>query len=170
MRLFIGVAPDEAARFALQESASILRGLVPGRYADASLYHLTLAFLGEQGRAAMPSIQQAMRVAAADSAPFSLTLGRLGAFDTILWRGAEKRDELSGLAASLRQHLRATGVDFDTKPFCPHITLARKTRILPHQLDTPLPGASFVVDRLILFESTRVQDRLAYLPRLEVAL
>ena len=64
MRLFLALAPDEAARAALARTACMLRPLAPGRYVPPSLYHITLAFLGETDAARLPAVREAMEAAA----------------------------------------------------------------------------------------------------------
>lgn len=170
MRLFIGIAPDKGARDALAQTARLLRACVPGRYADPSLYHLTIAFLGEVSAPAMAAIESAMRQAAQGIPPFSVTLGPVGTFGPVFWRGACENAALRTAASGVRAALDAAGIRYDAKPFRAHFTLARDIRSQPRASLPALPEASFTADRLILYESTRVHGRLAYIPRAEVLL
>lgn len=170
MKLFIAIAPDDSARYALAESAARLRAACPGRYVDPALYHLTLAFLGETPPEALPRIHGAMALAAAACPRFSLSLGGRGAFGSILWRGTEDSSALNTLAARLREALAQAALPCDPKPFRPHITLARDVRTIPGAQAPHLPGATFPVRAITLYESKREQARLAYLPQDEVFL
>lgn len=170
MRLFIGIAPDDDTRCALARTADALRGVVPGRYADPALYHLTLVFLGEQSAKRLPRLELAMQAAVRGIAPFALSLGAVGTFGSVLWRGVEASGPLERLAASVRESLTAEGIAFDSMPFRAHFTLARDTKALGRAVLPPMPPATFTVDRIILYESTRQAGTLAYTPHIQVLL
>lgn len=169
MRLFIGIAPDKAARQALHESALRLQQTVPGRYADPSLYHITLAFLGELDARQVPAIRMAMGQAAADIRPFVVALGDVGTFGPILWRGVADSAALCHLSDRVRASLRAAGIPYDQRPFTAHITLARDAR-LSAQAGESCPAAAFPVRSILLYESVRHGGRLTYHPLAEVSL
>jgi len=169
-RLFLGVPVDEAARQALWETARALSARVIGRYLDPSLYHITLAFLGETGEDSLPRIFTAMEDAARGVHPFQVALGGVGSFGTVLWRGLQDDRALFLLAGRLRASLASQGVPFDKKPFKAHITLARDAGPPPDAPNIRAPEASFWVRSLTLFESARPAGKLAYLPRREVRL
>lgn len=170
MRLFIGIAPDDAVRDALAESAARMRRAASGRYADASLYHLTLAFLGDVGEDSLPVIQRAVMMAVRGMAPFDLVLAEAGLFDTILWRGVAASPALDALADQLRAALDTSGIYYDARPFRPHFTLGRDLKAGQRALDTPLPDGQFTARAVTLYESTRVKGNLTYVPLWEVAL
>lgn len=168
MRLFIGIAPDEGARRALWRSVQQLRRIAPGRYVDPSLYHITLAFLGQTESSAIAQVHARMREVAACAKPFALTLGNVGAFGPVLWRGVDDSPALTALSAALRARLRGGGIAFAQGAFVPHFTLARSVTHAPPPDAQPLPQASFFVSSMILYESTRAQGRPAYVTHLEV--
>lgn len=166
MRLFLAIGPDEAARCALEVTASRLRRQVRGRYVSADAYHLTIAFLGEKPPEAVPAIREAMRAGVRGIAPFPLALGGIGAFGPVLWRGVEKSAALERLARKARAALAQADIAFDTKPFRAHVTLAYHAGFLREM--PALPGARFVVQKLILYESVRGAAGAVYVPRAEV--
>ena len=170
MRLFLALAPDEAARAALARTACMLRPLAPGRYVPPSLYHITLAFLGETDAARLPAVREAMEVAARRSRRFPLALGRLGAFGSVLWRGVEADGARPALALSLREELRARAVPFDPKPLRAHITLARDARLTEEARRLALPEAVWQARSLTLYQSVRREGALQYLPCAEAVL
>jgi len=168
MRLFIGVPPDRAAREALAETAQRLREETSGRFSNPDLYHITLAFLGETAESNLPAILDSMRCGAAGLEPFSVSLGPVGCFGPVLWRGIEPATPLNGLAAALRAALSAANIRYDAKPFRAHITLARESR-LPSR-DLSLPSARYPIETLTLFESRRDGGALRYRPLGNVSL
>ena len=101
--------------------------------------HLTLAFLGEVGEAGASLAVDALEEACAGVGPVALVPRELGSFgrgrDRTLWLGFEATPELEGLAARLRAGLDARGLDFDRKAFVPHVTLARRARLVEGALD-----------------------------------
>ena len=121
--------------------------------------HLTLAFIGETNdtEAAKRALDAVCRGAEA----FKMTVGGAGNFGDLWWTGIEKNRELESLAQSIRGALRAVGFRIDTKPFKPHITLAREMRAYGEvRLDVPL--TEMVVGRVSLMRSERIGGRLVY--------
>ena len=161
-RLFFGLALNDEARAAAAEAARLLR-FGSGRPSDADNYHLTLVFLGMTPREAVPELSAlAGRVM---GEPFRLTLsGRLGTFrdGSVVWAGVEECAALYELRRRLSRALAEAGFPDGGEPYRPHITLGRNMKGLG-----PLPGAaraSFPVERVTLFESTREAGRLVYRP------
>lgn len=165
MRLFIGLAPDAAARAALSETARILKAHTDGRFADPILYHITLAFLGELDVRDIPTILSAMRRAGAAEAPFSVQLAALHSFGSVLWRGVAPEEDLRRLANCLREELSRHSIPFDPKPFRAHITLVREASLPREPLAARLPDAAYPVCQMTLFESIRARGALQYVPR-----
>lgn len=127
MRLFVAVAADEEVKTAAAACVERLRR-APGdfRWVDPRDMHLTLRYFGEVEEARVAEIAALMDAVAAGAAPFELTYGAPGAFDSfedprVVWVGASRgRAELAALAAAL-------GRD-DPRPYEPHLTLGRNRR------------------------------------------
>jgi len=98
----------------------------------------------------------------------TLTLQGIGRFSKpdgdVVWAGLTTPQSLLILHHRLADGLNASGFQAE-KRFSSHITLARNARGTLPQLETQ---HETVVDRLMLFHSTRVQDRLQYIPIYEV--
>ncbi len=127
MRLFFSlpVPPDACARIA----GAIERA--PGfSWSPAEQLHFTLAFLGEQPTAAVAQAVTALE----KERQFDLAIGGAGAFPSerkprVLWLGVtEGADRLVALATALVADLRARGLQLDTRPFRPHLTIGRARR------------------------------------------
>ena len=95
MRLFCAVAADEEVKAAAAGVVARLRS-APGdyRWVDPRDMHVTLRFFGETDPARLPEIEALMREAASRVAPFELTFGGVGAFDTfedarVIWIGLD---------------------------------------------------------------------------------
>lgn len=95
------------------------------------LMHVTLAFLGPTDEARLEDAAAAVGVAASAAAPFDASLDTLGRFPAggvprIVWLGTGiGAAEMQRLAAAVRRELAARGLQYDGKPFRPHVTLAR---------------------------------------------
>jgi 2'-5' RNA ligase len=93
--------------------------------------HVTLAFLGAVPDERLDDVVGAVRDAVAGHRPFSVSLATLGRFPprgapTVAWLGiGQGATEIAALAESVRRSLAAWSLPFDTKPFRPHLTLAR---------------------------------------------
>lgn len=162
-RLFLGLELNDEARCtldgvrrALQESG------VVGKFHAPSLYHLTLCFLGNTPVHSIPMLKQLMD--GIPASPFSLTLSALGTFKggTILWAGVKESPALMEYQARLASSLRQAGFPLEEGEYRPHITLGRQVKTAPAEL--AVPDVSFRVKCATLFESTRVDGSLAYIP------
>ena len=133
VRVFIAVTfPDavkaELGKLIAQIDALEVRGV---RVVGAEGLHLTLRFLGDVSRDALPSIASAMDTAAAESEPFELTLAGTGAFPNAaaprtLWVGVEgELGKLSTLQRGIQRALEEVGFDRSRERFSPHVTVAR---------------------------------------------
>ncbi|WP_034272454.1 RNA 2',3'-cyclic phosphodiesterase [Haloechinothrix halophila] len=124
MRLFAAIVPPPDVLDALDvelERLEVRSADSPLRWSGRSLWHMTLAFYGEA------DLEERTRFVAEQVRGHpSLRLGFAGAgtFSGVLWAGVEGDvEELGALADALRGP-----VDADTKPFHPHLTLARWKR------------------------------------------
>jgi 2'-5' RNA ligase len=125
-RLFFALWPDDAVRAALAQTATELLGKRIKRVAAANL-HLTLAFAG----AVTAPVRQCLEAAAADiqGAAFDLCIDHVGYWPgpRIAWIGpTHTPPALWSLAGRLRTALEDCGLQTETRPYQPHITLARK--------------------------------------------
>ena len=174
MRLFIGIRPDDDARARISQQAESLRPFVPGRYVSADQYHLTLAFLGQRDPESLEGLRQTLRCVAGESFPFDLRFTSLGAFgresNAIVYAACASPPGLLQLDTRLRDQLSATGESFDPKALVPHITLIRKATLPPNGLSGWLEPVPISVCQLTLYHSTRVDNRLTYLPIFETPL
>jgi 2'-5' RNA ligase len=128
-------------------------------------WHVTLAFLGEISSGQRHRLAEALTPLASSIAPLPATLSGSGAFPSpvrarILWVGVAAPG-LDALAAGVRRSARTARIAFDSKPFRPHVTVARARhetagRDVPHLLRKLLvaDGAAWEISRLVLFESS----------------
>lgn len=156
LRLFVAVEFTPAAkRYLLSAMEKIRRVTVGGSFTPIENFHLTLAFIGETAK--VDAAKAAL--SAVEFAPFSCTLG--GGYGTFragegktLWLGMKEGSEpLAALADKVASALRKEGFRIESRPFSPHITLARRVQSVDL---TPDPGSFPIrVERISLMRSDR---------------
>jgi RNA 2',3'-cyclic 3'-phosphodiesterase len=132
LRVFIAIdTPAEVKR-----RMTILRDELAGRMRDvrwesAAKYHCTLRFLGDIERSKLPSVEAAVRSAAAGSLPLSLGFSAVGVFPgagkaRVIWVGIR---DVAGSLARLQERLAGSlgplGFPPEERPYHPHVTLGR---------------------------------------------
>jgi RNA 2',3'-cyclic 3'-phosphodiesterase len=158
-RVFVAVSPPEGVRLAMADRLSAQRP--PGKTAPPQNWHITLRFLGRIDTLTYERFLSAMDQC--DLAePFTLRLGRLGAFPTparatVLWVGVtEGADRLEQLASIADECAQVAGLTPEDRPFHPHLTLSR---IRPPQDVTVLidqsvdMGIGWRCDELVVYQS-----------------
>jgi 2'-5' RNA ligase len=131
-RTFIALERNEALQRYLDGVIRRLAAELPRlSWVKAPGIHLTLAFLGELSEAELQQASSAAELAAQKAAPFEYRLSRPGIFGSprqprVLWVGIEEPSgRLQLLLQTLRRELQQRGFAVDTRPFSPHLTLAR---------------------------------------------
>jgi 2'-5' RNA ligase len=171
MRLFIAVevgSPLKEELVKIQEKIKMSSS--SGRFPLPDSFHITLAFLGETDPRLLGQIAKAMEdtlkggkmllslkdVSFKRSAEGSLAVAEL-----------EERPDLTSRQAGLKKELRRLGINFDSKPFFAHVTLARKVKV-PDDFKLEVPPARMVASKAILFNSELTSNGPIYTPLSEV--
>ena len=133
-RVFCAVELPQTARGLVLAHIARLKEKVPHAKAswarDANL-HLTLKFLGEIPTASVADFSKAVSLAVNQVQPFSLRLEQTGIFPThgqprVLWIGInDPSTQLAELHARLEEESSQVGFAKETRPFHPHLTIAR---------------------------------------------
>src|SRR6266446_1706418 len=131
-RTFIALELDESLQHFLGNVIHRLAQQLPSvRWVNPSGIHLTLAFLGELSDEQLPAAKQAADAAAQQITPFEFRLKELGMFGSqrqprVIWMGIEESSgNLFRLHGVLNRELELRGFEVDSRPFSPHLTLAR---------------------------------------------
>ncbi len=176
MRLFIGIALPAQVHASLAELTLELASEAPGaRWVGEDNFHVTLKFLGQTPEETVPDILASMRRAALEVSPFSLRLDRLGMFPSpkrarVIWLGVtDGFEESVALAGALDRELAPLGYKIESRPYHPHITLARLRdpkplpQLAAHASEQPPPiDASVSVPRVTLFQSKLMRSGAQY--------
>jgi 2'-5' RNA ligase len=133
-RVFCAIELPESIRALVLRHINCLKELVPDAKPswsrDANL-HLTLKFLGEIPQTSVSTFSEAASRAVAGLTPFTIRLEQTGVFPKhgsprVLWIGI---NDVNGKLAELHAHLEneaaQAGFEKDSRPFQPHLTVAR---------------------------------------------
>jgi 2'-5' RNA ligase len=172
MRLFFAVELPHEVQAALGKLRP--KDSADYRWADPSLLHVTLAFLGEQPEERLDLLKTVGAAAARASSPGHLALGEAGSFGSkrvprVLWVGLDGDiASLNTLQSHLARGLREAGFQLEDRAFSPHITLARRrdnARSGPPQGWPPQRlHTTFEMDHLTLFQSRLSPKGPTYIP------
>lgn len=133
-RLFVAIELPAGIRKRLQEHINRLRESVPDARASWSHeenLHLTLKFLGDTPVTRVETLSQVTKRAASEALPFELIVRSCGAFPPrgqprVLWVGIEDPSgQLDKLQQALEDECAHAGFARETRPFHPHLTIAR---------------------------------------------
>ena len=172
-RTFIALPLPPSVADVLEGAADSLRERLDGRFVPRERLHLTLAFIGPliRGGYELAALPQLIDKVASRHEPVKISLDSWGSFgrpvEAALWWGIQEPEPAHALAADLRVALTEAGIPFDTKPFRPHITVARRVRIDAEVLDAvarDLRGTEGSSDQVVLFESVNEGGAHTYRP------
>ncbi|MFO7612695.1 MAG: RNA 2',3'-cyclic phosphodiesterase [Clostridia bacterium] len=175
MRIFIGIRIDEKTR---QKLGSMTRELAKGfrawRPTDQANYHITIKFIGETDEHTLEIIRRCIKTTAVGIEKFKTKTMGIGSFarnkkQTVFYK-VENAAGLEKLYKRVCCELNANGIHSDEQKFIPHITVAREVDAkdgfsLPVQKDINL-----AIDSISVMESTRLNGKLIYIPKLTVEL
>lgn len=176
-RLFVGIPLSARLRKRLSSEMTRFESLpiIPTRTDNV---HITLIFLGFVNEEEIPNIVNALEDVALDFSPFEIDLSEIRAepnneHPTMIWFAGEASETLVELRNAI-----ATALAYLTpasKTFRPHVTLAKIRRGKYEALETkPEITKPFhviePVDAIVLFESTTLDGKRAYLPLAEFPL
>lgn len=159
-RLFFALDIPAPVKKKLLKVAAPIAG---AKWQNANQLHLTLLFLGQVDSELLPAIRAALRELPLQR--FHLEVREVGCFgqpDTPrnLWAGVSPEAPVTELNDLLKQRLGHLGFQFESRPFRPHITLARfrKQRgsvagLLAEHRDGFF--GDFEVESFVLLESTQ---------------
>jgi 2'-5' RNA ligase len=125
LRLFIALWPDEGAQGWLRALDASIGWPAGAAREDAARWHMTLHFLGALPRAGLAALLPALEQ---PFEPFDLGLGAIASWPRglLVVEPVQPVAALSALHARLGASLRRAGQRVETRPFRPHVTLARR--------------------------------------------
>lgn len=182
LRLFIGVPLPEKLKAALEQWRQQSEPLPAfKKWTHREDYHITIQFLGDVDPARVPAIAKQLQHVSSQFKPFELGFGGFGVFgDTtsprVLWAGViDYNHMLARLHEKVTDAMEEFGFVKESRPYRPHITIARKyagnqpfridslPTFLPETASSEHAGseAAWTVREFVLF-STHLHDRPMY--------
>jgi 2'-5' RNA ligase len=130
MRLFVALSTSPEVRESLAGLIEDLRRADAGpRWVNPASLHITLKFIGAIPDERLTRIDQSL-AATAKLPAFRLEFRGIGFFPnerrpSVVWVGISSGPELNALTAAIDSALGDGGIARETRPFTPHLTLAR---------------------------------------------
>ncbi len=166
MRLFVAIPVAGPVDQALRDLLDRYRSSDwPVKWVRPEGLHLTVKFLGAVDPARLATIAAAVGDASAGTPALPFSLVEVGAFPgvaraRIIWAGLESEASLELLVHRVERACATLGFAVEGRPFRPHVTLgrvregARLSAAAVHELEQArAPAASFVADRMVLYEN-----------------
>lgn len=162
MRLFVGLPLASEVLKELSEAVTRLKRAHDGlRWTSPESWHITLQFLGNTDRAHFDCV--VLRLAEVRAAPVAVRLERLAIFDRagVFFADVAPDPGLADLARRVTGATAKCGFMAETRPFHPHITLARAKgdgrssalRVLMERMPQRAAFAGFTAAEFLLYES-----------------
>lgn len=129
---FYAVKIPEDVKLTMKNICEKLKETIPfKRWVHHEDLHITLAFLGNAPTEKLVAADQYVREAIHGLKPFELQINNLGIFGKeesprIFWADTQESSELKLLRNKVFIACEQAGFQLETRPFRPHITLARK--------------------------------------------
>lgn len=130
MRLFVALDLSGPVRAAITQFCDKLRRAFPSaRWVRPEGIHVTLKFIGETAEDKMGPIRETL-AAIRSPAPVDMKFRGVGFFPDerrprVFWVGIHASPNLAEIAAEVESRLAALGIAPESRPFRPHLTLAR---------------------------------------------
>ncbi|RAV01430.1 RNA 2',3'-cyclic phosphodiesterase [Paenibacillus sp. YN15] len=175
-RLFVALPLPEQLKAKMEtEMEQLRKELSFQKWVHPQDLHLTLVFLGDTAPEAVEGIIAQLKEAVGGHRPFPLGLKEAGVFGQpnsprVLWAGVDGALEaLKSLQADISSRLQTVGYVPESRPYSPHLTLARRytgSEPLPREalaaFSAGEPAYQWTADRVVLY-----QTRLNRLPMYE---
>jgi 2'-5' RNA ligase len=129
MRLFTGISLDPRVLARLEEALAPLRTNVPVAWSPAENLHVTSKFIGEWPEARLPELTSTLQNVESPG-PIGIDISKFGFFPNphqprFFFAGVHAGPGLADLAARTDAALEPLGCPRETRPYTPHLTLAR---------------------------------------------
>jgi RNA 2',3'-cyclic 3'-phosphodiesterase len=135
VRAFLAIELSHELKNEIEQLVGRARNLCQGfRFIVHDSWHLTLHFFGSVEVNLIERVKPALNEALTDVSPFSISLEEVGVFPgnkrpSVLWVGVgQGRAELIALKRAVDSVLGKLKYQVETRPFHPHVTVARVKR------------------------------------------
>ncbi len=160
---FVAIPINQLIRQEIEKwKSSIESKVMFKRWVHPQDYHITLAYLGHAEKEALCKLTNKLDEKVKKFPSFSLTLSDIGVFGRkdsprIFWTGVEKSEPLQQLQKIVVKSCEVAGFEIDSRPYCPHITLARSWNgsepFSAKHTQLKVDYETWLVDEIILYQT-----------------
>jgi 2'-5' RNA ligase len=163
MRLFTGIDLPADVLERLERLLVRIRPAAHLKWTPLHNLHVTTKFIGEWPESQLETLRAALG-AVAKRAPITIAIQGLGWFPNphkprVFWAGVDGGPALTDLAKNIEQSLEPLGIAPETRPYAPHLTLARVSQ------PAPLSAIEGIIASLESVEFGAFESRQFYLYR-----
>jgi RNA 2',3'-cyclic 3'-phosphodiesterase len=129
---FFAVRIPENTKLIMKDHMEKIKERVPfSRWVHYMDLHITLAFLGSASPDKLAEATKNVKAALIDEPALTLNINKLGFFGSVdsprvFWADTDETHELKTIRQKVFSACEKAGFQLETRPFRPHITLARK--------------------------------------------
>ncbi|MEH6943465.1 RNA 2',3'-cyclic phosphodiesterase [Bacillus sp. JJ722] len=159
---FIAISLPVEVKQYLNDKANVLRNTYDfKKWVHKEDFHITLAFLGASEKQKWQNCMEKVSEQIKNESAFPLRLTHFGVFGKqqkprIFWCGPQYEERLFTLQEKVSETCKQSGYMLDTKPFNPHITIARKYNSEVDFKEEDLLTCNAILEEGIRFQLTRV--------------
>ncbi len=131
IRAFVGFFTTKRIYEHVERLEEEFKGAMKGKWVDIQNLHMTLQFLGNIDEEKAVEVIKNIQNITERFAPFSIKYRSIGAFPSIekariLWIGVgDGSNKLKAMAKEIKKINKRSGINPDSKPFHPHVTVCR---------------------------------------------
>jgi 2'-5' RNA ligase len=179
MRVFLAMElPGIVKEYLLTVTKTMLQRVSGVKWVKAEGLHVTLKFFGEIGEDKVQEIEEALQGISKQHLAMSVQLKEINAFPdlmrprVIVVTFQEGVDNVKAIFHDIESRLLAVGIENEKRGFTPHITLGRVKDAAPllKRNILPLEERKFLLDNLVLYQSTLTREGAFYSPLKEIKL
>ncbi|MDQ0272231.1 RNA 2',3'-cyclic phosphodiesterase [Cytobacillus purgationiresistens] len=174
---FFAVSLPEEVKLILREQCERMRtDMSFKKWVHHEDYHITLAFLGAATAEKLNTAVETIKKNIQETHEFNAVIQHFGTFGKadsprILWADLQHNEQLISLRNQVFSGCLSAGFQLETRPFTPHITLARKWSTEEHFIEGGKyfdEGLSFMVNEVVLYRTHLDQipkyEKIAIIP------
>jgi RNA 2',3'-cyclic 3'-phosphodiesterase len=179
MRVFLAIEIPGAIKEHLSMVTKTMSQRISGvKWVKAEGLHMTLKFFGEIGENKVQEIEEALEGINKQHPAIPMQLKEINVFPDLMRPRVivaalqEGVDNVKAIFHDIESRLLAVGIEKEKRGFTPHITIGRvkDTALLLKKNLLPLEEKRFILDNLVLYQSTLTREGALYTPLKEIKL
>lgn len=179
MRVFLALElPGAAKEYLLTVTKTMSQRIQGVKWVKAEGLHVTLKFFGEIEEKKVQEIGEALQGISKQYLAMPVQLKEINAFPdlmrprVIVVTFQEGVDNMKAIFHDIESRLFAVGIEKEKRGFTPHITIGRVKDAAPllKRNILPLEEKRFLLDNLVLYQSTLTREGALYTPLKEIKL